>query len=235
MTRRDSKRKVMQKTGKTELGKYSAKYALSELLVCGECGTPYKRVTWARNGKKRIVWRCVSRLEFGTKYCHNSPTLDEEKLHRAIQEAINEFAQAGTEVKEDMLAFTAMAWGGGTEGISLMDLRQKLKDITAQQALLLEQVLANMGDDILNAQLKAMMEEKQALQEQITAAEQSQTHNAALASRMEELRAWMERLEVNQAYSDEQTRMAVERITVVDAETIRIRFRYPGTEMEKKL
>lgn len=59
-----------------------------------------------------------------------------------------------------------------------------------------------------------MMEEKQALQEQITAAEQSQTHNAALASRMEELRAWMERLEVNQAYSDEQTRMAVERITV---------------------
>ena len=134
-----------------------------------------------------------------------------------------------------MLAFTAMAWGGGTEGISLMDLRQKLKDITAQQALLLEQVLANMGDDILNAQLKAMMEEKQALQEQITAAEQSQTHNAALASRMEELRAWMERLEVNQAYSDEQTRMAVERITVEDAETIRIRFRYPGTEMEKKL
>ena len=235
MTRRASKRKVMQKTGKTELGKYSAKYALSELLVCGECGTPYKRVTWARNGKKRIVWRCVSRLEFGTKYCHSSPTLDEEKLHRAIQDAINEFAQAGTEVKEDLLAFTAMAWGGGTEGISLMDLRQKLKDITAQQALLLEQVLANMGDDILNAQLKAMMEEKQAIQEQIAAAEQSQTHNAALASRMAELRAWMEQLEVNQEYSDEQARIAVERITVVDAETIRIRFRYPGTEMEKKL
>ena len=66
MARRGSKRKVMQKTGKTEQGKYSAKYALSELLVCGECGTPYKRCTWARNGKKRIVWRCVSRLEFST-------------------------------------------------------------------------------------------------------------------------------------------------------------------------
>lgn len=50
MTRRASKRKVMQKSGKTEQGKYSAKYALSELLVCGECGTPYKRCTWARNG-----------------------------------------------------------------------------------------------------------------------------------------------------------------------------------------
>ena len=71
MTRRSSKRKVLQKSGKTELGKYSGKYALTELLVCGECGSPYKRVTWARNGKKRIVWRCVSRLEFGTQYCHN--------------------------------------------------------------------------------------------------------------------------------------------------------------------
>ena len=96
-------------------------------------------------------------------------------------------------------------------------------------------MLANMGDDILNAQLKAMMEEKQAIQEQIAAAEQSQTHNAALVSRMAELRAWMEQLEVNQAYSDEQARIAVERITVADAETIRIRFRYPGAEMERKL
>ena len=95
MARRASKRKVMQKTGKTEQGKYSAKYALSELLVCGECGTPYKRCTWARNGKKRIVWRCVSRLEFGTKYCHDSPSMDEDKLHQAILEGINEFVQAG--------------------------------------------------------------------------------------------------------------------------------------------
>ena len=52
---------------------------------------------------------------------------------------------------------------------------------------------------------------------------------------MAELRIWMDQLETNQQYSDEQTRMAVERITVLDAETIRIRFRYPGAEMEKKL
>ena len=92
-----------------------------------------------------------------------------------------------------------------------------------------------MGDDILNAQLKAMMEEKQALQEQITAAEQSQTHSAAQASRMAELREWMAHLEVNTEYHDEQVRMTVEQITVVDAETIHIKFRYPGLEMDKKL
>lgn len=229
MTRRASKRKVMQRHGKTELGKYSAKYALSELLVCGECDTPYKRCTWARNGKKRIVWRCVSRLEFGTKYCHGSPTLDEEKLHQAILEALNEFAQADGEVKEDMLNFTRLVWAGQeADGTSLISLKQRLGDITAEQALLLDRVLENMDDPDLNAQLKALMDEKQAVQEQIQAMEQETAQSENRMSRMAELREWMAKLEVNTEYNDEQVRMAVERITVVDAETIHIKFRYPG-------
>ena len=89
MTRRASKRKVLQKTALTEQGKYSGKYAFSELLVCGECGSPYKRCTWARKGKKRIVWRCVSRLEFGKEFCHESPTMDEARLQNAVVKALN--------------------------------------------------------------------------------------------------------------------------------------------------
>ena len=235
MTRRASKRKVMQRHGKTELGKYSAKYALSELLVCGECGTPYKRCTWARNGKKRIVWRCVSRLEFGTKYCHHSPSLDEEKLHQAILEALNEFAQADGEVKEDMLNFTRLVWAGQeANGPSLISLKQRLGDITAEQARLLDRVLENMDDPDLNVQLKALMDEKQAVQEQIQAVEQEAAQNENRMSCMAELREWMAKLEVNTEYNDEQVRMAVERITVVDIETIHIKFRYPGLEMDKK-
>ena len=236
MTRRASKRKVMQRHGKTELGKYSAKYALSELLVCGECGTPYKRCTWARNGKKRIVWRCISRLEFGTKYCHGSPTLDEEKLHQAILEALNEFAQSDSEVKEDILNFTRLVWAGQeVDGASLISLKQRLGDITAEQALMLDRVLENMNDPDLNAQLKALMDEKQAVQEQIQAMEQEAAQSENRMSHMAELREWMAKLEVNTEYNDEQVRMAVERITVVDAETIHIKFRYPGLEMDKKL
>ena len=61
MARRNGKRKVKQVGTKTEQGRYSSKYALTELLICGECGTPYRRCTWAANGKKKIVWRCISR------------------------------------------------------------------------------------------------------------------------------------------------------------------------------
>ena len=88
--RRNSKRKVSDKT-KTEQGRYSGKYALTELLICGKCGTPYRRITWTAGGKKQIVWRCISRLEHGKKYCPDSPTINEEKLHKAIIHAINNY------------------------------------------------------------------------------------------------------------------------------------------------
>lgn len=143
-------------------------------------------------------------------------------------------SKAGTEYQ--VVLFNYCHFDFDTAGrVSIIDLRQKLKDITAQQALLLDQVLANMDDEILTAQLKTLMDEKQALQAQITSAEQSQTHSAAQASRMAELREWMAHLKVNTEYHDEQVRMAVEQITVVDAETIHIKFRYPGLEMDKKL
>lgn len=94
MARRAGKKKVKQTGTKTELGRYSGKYALTELLYCGECGTPYRRCTWSRNGKKKIVWRCVSRLDYGKKYCKNSPSVEESRLHNAIAAAITKKANS---------------------------------------------------------------------------------------------------------------------------------------------
>ena len=94
IARRAGKKKVKQTGTKTELGRYSGKYALTEQLYCGECGTPYRRCTWSRNGKKKIVWRCVSRLDYGKKYCKNSPSVEESRLHNAITAAITKKANS---------------------------------------------------------------------------------------------------------------------------------------------
>ncbi len=237
MARRTSKRKVMQKTAKTEQGKYSAKYALSELLVCGECGTPYKRCTWARNGKKRIVWRCVSRLEFGTKYCHSSPTLDEDRLHSAIVTALNEFGAIRAGVKADVLELAGLAQSGGKDGgESPLALQARLKELSAEQAVLLDKALADMKNKELNAQLKAVLDEKQGILERIAAQEQDEEQRAAQASRQREMEEWLNRQPLCfTEYDDTLTRRFVEQVTVVDAETIRVKIRDAGIEIERKL
>lgn len=90
LARRSAGKSTSKKNAPTGRSRYSSKYALSDRLYCGECGTRYQRCTWRnRDGSKRIVWRCVSRVDYGNKYCHDSPTLDEEPLHRAILDAIN--------------------------------------------------------------------------------------------------------------------------------------------------
>ena len=95
LARRNSLKKKKQTGVKTELGKYSSKYALTELLICGKCGTAYRRSVWSKNGKKKAVWRCISRMESGTKYCSDSPTIEETVIHRAVVEAIREVANDG--------------------------------------------------------------------------------------------------------------------------------------------
>ena len=90
LARRSAGKSPSKKNAPTGRSRYNSKYALSDRLYCGECGTRYQRCTWRnRDGSKRIVWRCVSRVDYGSKYCHDSPTLDEEPLHRAILAAIN--------------------------------------------------------------------------------------------------------------------------------------------------
>lgn len=89
LARRNAGRAPSQNKAPTGRSCYSAKYALTERLVCGECGTAYRRCAWTKRGKKRVVWRCASRVDYGTRYCKNSPTLDEEPLQAAILAAIN--------------------------------------------------------------------------------------------------------------------------------------------------
>lgn len=78
-----------EKKSKTEKSKYSSKYSLSDIMVCGECGQPYRRQTWSKYGQKSAVWRCDNRLKNGTKNCKHSPTLKEQPLYQAIMNAIN--------------------------------------------------------------------------------------------------------------------------------------------------
>lgn len=91
IARRSSKRKKSSNT-KTQLGKYSGKYALSELLICGECGSNYKRNGKTdkngKHGKHKYYWRCINRSENGSKIC-SSLGVEETKLHFAICKALS--------------------------------------------------------------------------------------------------------------------------------------------------
>ena len=135
IARRSSIRRTSART-KTELGKYCGKYVLSELLVCGECGSPYRRVIWTQKGVKRVVWRCINRLEHGKRICKHSPTWDEGDIHTAVISAINEKLDQ-QEVKKALDQSLASVLAGGAGEMTLQGIEVQLKKLQERQTELL--------------------------------------------------------------------------------------------------
>lgn len=73
---------------------YSSKYALSTITFCGDCGDIYRRVYWNIRGRKKFVWRCVTRIEQGPQVCENR-TVNEVELYDAVMTAINKLLAGG--------------------------------------------------------------------------------------------------------------------------------------------
>lgn len=71
---------------------------MTGVLICGECGQGYRRVTWARNGKKKIVWRCSNCLKNGKRNCQKSESIEEKVLHSAIMKAIDQAIEDAEEL-----------------------------------------------------------------------------------------------------------------------------------------
>lgn len=64
--------------------KYNGKYLLGNLLICGDCGTSYRR----RTERGKVVWRCATRIEKGKESCPHSPTLYEGWVQDILGEAV---------------------------------------------------------------------------------------------------------------------------------------------------
>ena len=234
MARRKSKRKVAEKFCKTEQGKYSAKYALTELLVCGECGTPYLRVTWTAKGFKEIKWRCINRLQYGKKKCHNSPTLSEEVLHKAIVSAINNFCEVKDDVVEILRESISEVLDPSKNG-SVLVAQQRLDELANNMNELLRLATTPESSKTAMADIQKFSDEMKALREfieteksKVATAEQDTEHMNMVLKRLEQADFTLTE------YEDVVVRQMVERITVVDRETVRIRF-VGGVELTQEI
>ena len=225
MARRSSKPKTREVGTKTELGKYSGKYALSEILYCGECGKPYRRVTWTIRGKRKIVWRCVSRLDYGKKYCKCSPSIEETVLHGAIAEAITRKAQNEGASTDRIL-----------QHIEMYQAQQDTSSILAKQERLRE--LQKKFDDLTNIdieqadtgefdeQFESLMTEIHTIEDELSEIERQKTHLERTPQQLEEITTILDGFKNHPVqYDDLVTRQLIHYIKVVSADKLQIYFK----------
>lgn len=234
ISRRNSKKKVKQVGTKTELGKYSGKYALSEILYCGNCGTPYRRCTWSKNGKKKIVWRCISRLDYGKKYCKDSPSIEESILHNAIAEAITQKAHMeNTDVDRICRHIKMYQHSQDTSGILAKQERLKTVQEHINQLTDMDSEAAQNGD--FDTQFESLYAEMYAIKDELDEFEKSKSKIETTADSIEEITAIMQGLKNHPVeYNDLVVRQLIECIKVMSKDTLHIYFK-DGIKIEVKM
>lgn len=234
ISRRNSKKKVKQIGTKTELGKYSSKYALSEILYCGNCGTPYRRCTWSKNGKKKIVWRCISRLDYGKKYCKDSPSIEESILHNAIAEAITQKAHMeNTDV--DRICRHIEIYQNSQDTSSILAKQERLKTIQERINKLtdMDSEAAQNGD--FDAQFESLYAEMYDIKDELEKIEKSKSKIETAADCTEEMTEVMKCLKNHPVeYNELVVRQLIECIKVMSKDTLHIYFK-DGVKIEAKI
>lgn len=223
--RRSGKRKVKQVGTKTEQGKYCGKYALTELLLCGECGTPYRRCTWTLKGEKKIVWRCISRLDYGKKYCHHSPTIEESVLQKAIMNAIIATAKQNIELLKTLKLHIGMGLDAEETEDKSLDIQIRIAEIDAEFKAMVQAVSAQTAESFDESRATSLMNEKNKLLgqlEQISATKQKR-ENAK--SRLDEIYTILDGLKNHPlTYDDQIIRQILECVIVESKEQIKVVF-----------
>ena len=214
--RRQALRAKSDKTSITATGKYS-KYALTEVLQCAECGSRYRRVTWTAHGRKKIVWRCISRLDYGTKHCKDSITVEEEALHGAVVRALNRFH---TEDEPTYLALMkatigeAIGINGGSEEIDL--LTRRIDTLNKRMLDLVNETVAA-GKDVESSEdeFKGISDQIEQFNRRIAAIQENVHKDGSRQARLEEIQRIIAKRSANETqYDDSIVRQMIECIKV---------------------
>ena len=235
LARRIGKKKVKEIGTKTEQGKYSSKYALTELLICGECHTPYRRCTWTAHGEKRIVWRCVKRLDYGKKYCHNSPTLEESRIQAAIVNAIQKFAQQDPQLLKNLKSHIERGINDAVREDDSLDILLRLAAVEKEINELFNTISVDTIESFDEKKAEELLSEKNKLQAELDRIAELNQKDKNKQSRITEIMDLIDGLKNRTlVYDDSLIRQIIEAIIVESKEKIKVIF-IGGYEMEQVL
>lgn len=236
LARRRAAKSPSKKCAPTGRSCYASKYALSERLVCGECGTLYRRCTWARNGRKRVVWRCVSRLDYGTKYCHNSPSMEEGPLQQTILAAINSAMRDKQELIQEITGAMKLELPPlPGVNMSIVEIESRLDELNQQTRALVAQAAQAENAAAYTEQLKIIMDEAAELKEKRAGIEELQQQNSQANLRIETAAAVMEQVSAEITQWDEPViRGLVDTVKVISKDQIEVYLR-GGSVVKQKV
>ncbi len=224
IARRSNKRRTSD-NAITERGKYSGKYALSEILVCGHCGSPYKRKIWTKAGyETKAYWRCLSRIEHGKKYCSKSKGIEEQYLHNAICRALQKGVDSSREVYALIKANLAYAVTGSSKTFDVFSIERSISQKKTEVSDMVKLSMKSGGNaEKYEVEIARLYAEITELRQQLSQAQRMMQDSIRANEAITRAAEWLEKNEiVFDVYDDVVVRRLVDTIRVNDDDTITV-------------
>ena len=216
IARRLNVRPSTDKLSVTGQGKYS-RYALSDILRCAECGTKFRRVTWSKKGKKKVVWRCCNRLDYGTQFCKTAPTIEEEAIQSAIVRAMSLFStEEYDEFQATMEASIGEALGINADAAEKDMLTTRIKQLeTEMMAEIDRNISQGLGIEAGEDTFKRISDEISQLTSRLNALNEQGKTDEDRQRRIDDVKAGLEEFkDCTTVYNDTAVRKIIECIKV---------------------
>ncbi len=207
-------------------GKYSAKYVLSDIMVCGECGQPYRRQVWSKYGVKKAVWRCDSRLKHGSKRCRHSPTLKEDSLHEAIMTAINSVVEDRGEFVQAFRENVIRIIGSYSAQDEPAKYDEQLEQLEQKMLGLIEDSSGGAyADDAFDLEYQKIADEIKKLKRKKAKAAKEKKLSESYGERMQEMDGYMRKVNyLKREFDDDLVRRLLQSVKVINERKIEIQF-----------
>ena len=219
--RADTKKKNIEIKGKS-----SSKYVLSDIMVCAECGQPYRRQVWSKYGAKRAVWRCDNRLKHGSKRCKHSPTLKEEILHEAIMTAVNSVVEDQGEFVQAFRENVIRIIGSYSAAAEPTEYDSQIEELQKKMMKLIEDsAKAESADEVFDKEYRIIADEIKELKKKKTKVVRERQLAESYDQRMQDMESYMRKTNyLKKEFDDDLVRRLLRAVRVINESKIEIQF-----------
>lgn len=162
------------------------------------------------------MWRCINRLDYGKKYCHHSPTIEESVLQNAIVTAIMNNSQQSSDVLSILKEHIRIGIQADEVEDNSLELLIEIAKLDEKYNELFNKMTADTEDiESIENQLIEIIIKKHSLQAQVEEIKNERTKRENAQSRLEQIYLILDGLKNHpMTYNDTLVRQILDTVVV---------------------
>ena len=171
-------------------------------------------------------FRCINRLDYGKKYCHHSPTMEEAPLQNAIMDAVLKTAQIDPNILQTLKQHIRLGLGAGAGEDKSVEIQIRIAQIDQEFKSLLNSVTAENQQELLtDPRITDLMTEKRQLEKELAEYAAAEQHRQNTASRLDNIFTILDGMKNHPlTYDDAVIRQILQCVIVESKEKIKVVF-----------